>query len=497
MIESTRLVLIGGAVVLPDGVRRGLGVHVEGGRIVDLTDREPPVGARVIELDGRLVTPGLIDLHVHGGAGYSFDRPSRSVEGRAAEGAAAWSGGATAGAGGPDAHAISMGSGFPDAHSMGDGESDAHALGGGGPDTHALGGGGPDAHALGGGGPDAHSMGVGFPDAHSMGVGFPDAVTLVLRHLARAGVTSAQASLVSSDVPDLVSWLDDPIWTAARPADAAELLGVHLEGPFLAATQCGAHDPAVLRAPSRDDVAALLSHRELIRMITLAPELPGAIEAVRRFAEAGIVVAAGHSEATAADLAAATDAGLTHVTHLWSGQSTTTRRGPWRVPGLLEASLAATGLTAEVIADGHHLPPELLEIARRCLGDRLIVVSDGTPGTGLPTGSRYDLGTVRCEVGDGVGMVVGADSFGGSTATLPRLLAHLHDELGWPLTEVVTAATSRPAAVAGVADRKGVVEVGMDADLAVFDPGFRPWGTVLRGRWTPNAPTAPDDRRSS
>jgi N-acetylglucosamine-6-phosphate deacetylase len=155
------------------------------------------------------------------------------------------------------------------------------------------------------------------------------------------------------------------------------------------------------------------------------------------------------------------------------------------VPGLLEASLASTGLTAEIIADGRHLPPTLLEVARRCLGDRLVVVSDGTPGTGMPAGFQYDLAAVRCEVADGVGMVVGVDAFGGSTSTLPQMLAHLHGDLGWPLQEVVAAATVRPAQVIGVADRKGAIAAGFDADLAVFDDGFVPYGTVLRGRWLP------------
>lgn len=328
------------------------------------------------------------------------------------------------------------------------------------------------------------AAGHAFDDAGEAGV------TAVLRHLAAAGVTSVQLSLVSAPVDVLaarVAALSGLV--AGTPADAARVLGVHLEGPFLAAAQCGAHDPAVLAPPNSRDVDVLLEHAATLRMITLAPELPGAVDATRRLAAAGVVVAAGHSDATARQLAEAAGAGLTHVTHLWSGQSTTRREGPWRVPGLLEGALAAADLTAEVIADGRHLPPELLEIARRCAGDRLVVVSDGTPGTGMPAGYRYRLATVECVVGDGVGMVAGADAFGGSTSTLPDMLAHLHDDLGWPLAEVVAAATSRPAAVAGLSARRGAVAAGMDADLAIFDPGFRPWATVLRGRWLPASPS--------
>lgn len=389
---SARLVLTNGEFVFPEGRRSDVAVVIESGVIIDVVDSDDNGGyggARVIDLGARLATPGLIDLHVHGSRGHSFDRPDMVTTG-------------------------------------------------------------------------------------------------ALRHLAQSGVTSFQASLVSAPIADLTRRIDTIAHQASMaPGDGAQLLGVHLEGPFLAPSQCGAHDPGVLRDPGADDVSALLAHCSPVRMITLAPELPGALDAISRFAGAGIVVAAGHSDANAEELAAAEDAGLTHVTHLWSGQSTTTRRGPWRVPGLLEAALASNGLTAEVIADGRHLPPELLEIARRCLDERLIVVSDGTPGTGMPIGYSYDLGAVGCEVGDGVGVVVGADAFGGSTSTLPQMLAHLHDDLGWPLLEVVAAATSRPAAVAGVGDRKGTIAIGMDADLAVFDSGFRPWGTVVRGRWLP------------
>lgn len=396
MTDPHTLTLVGGQVALPEGVRDDVTVVVSDGRIVAVQDRtadQSDDDGQVIDVAGRLVTPGLIDLHIHGGYGWSFESPD-------------------------------------------------------------------------------------------------DAGT-ILAGLAAAGVTSAQASLASDRVPALIDRVRMLDRHRLEPEEqAATLLGVHLEGPFLAEAQSGAHDPALLRAPSTEDIDAVLQVADAVSMITVAPELPGAVAAVRRMAAAGIVVAAGHSEAEGADLAQAVDAGLSHITHLWSGQSSTVRRGPWRIPGLLEESLASTGLTAEIIADGAHLPPPLLEIARRCLGDRLIVVSDGTAGVGMPTGFRYDLATVQCEVRDGVGMVLGADAFGGSTTALPQMLDHLHGQLGWPLHEAIALATCRPAGIAGIADHKGSIRVGQDADLAIFDPGFRPWGTVLRGRWVPSIETS-------
>lgn len=393
MPEQAVTVIAGASVLMADGrVQRG-SVVLEGGTIAEVTTRPVRRGSiRAIDAEGRLVVPGLVDLHLHGAGGASV-------------------------------------------------EAVVH----------------PDED----------------PERTS-------AVPTVLRHLARAGVTATFASLASDAVRTMAartralsSWRERPL------PDGAELLGAHLEGPFLAHAQCGAHDPALLRAPTAQDVAVLAEQRPA--MITLAPELPGALAAVRELAAAGAIVAIGHSEAGPAEVTAAVEAGARHLTHLWSGQSTTTRSGPWRVPGLLEASLASTGLTAEVIADGKHLPPELLEIARRCLGDGLIAVSDATEGAGMPEGYAYDLSTVRCEVREGVGMVVGQPAFGGSTTTLDGMLVHLCLDLGWPVPEVIEMLSARPAAIAGVGDRKGRLAAGYDADVLVLDEHLRPWRTWVRG----------------
>lgn len=390
---SRTTVITGGRVLMPDGRVRPGTVVLDGGVVATVTAGALAApAAEVVDVGGRLVVPGLIDLHLHGAAGRSFEE-------------------------------------------------------------------------------------VAPPGAPEDDDG---AVPSILRHLARAGVTATAASLVSDDVEAmarraeaLAAWRERPV------PDGAELLGAHLEGPFLAHAQCGAHDPALLCAPEPDAVERLARARPA--MVTLAPELPGAVAAVQRLVAAGAVVAAGHSEAGPAELAAAEAAGLSHVTHLWSGQSSVTRSGPWRLPGLLEASLASSTLTAEVIADGRHLPAELLEIARRCLGDRLVVVSDATAGAGMPQGWTYELATVRCVVRDGVGMVVGAPAFGGSTTTLDGMLAHLCVDLGWPVTEAVAMLSTRPAAIAGVGHRKGRLAPGFDADVLVLDERLRPWRTWVRG----------------
>lgn len=313
------------------------------------------------------------------------------------------------------------------------------------------------------------------------------AADTALQGLARRGVTSVMTSLASAPVDDMLT-TSVALADLGDQADRSRVLGVHLEGPFISVDQCGAHDPQFLRAPDQRSIDRIAELAGVVTMVTLAPELDGALAATRAWAEAGIIVAAGHSATHAEHLDPCLDAGLSHATHLWSGMGTTIRRGPYRVPGLLEESLASSTLTCEVIADGRHLPPALLELARRCVGDRLVAVSDGTIGIGLPQGTRYRISTVEAIVDDGVGKVVGQDAFAGSTTDLTSMVGHLHRTLGWPLVDVLAMVTSRPAAIAGVADRLGSIAPGLVADLVVLDATCEPVRAMRAGTWLP-APT--------
>jgi N-acetylglucosamine-6-phosphate deacetylase len=218
--------------------------------------------------------------------------------------------------------------------------------------------------------------------------------------------------------------------------------------------------------------------------MTFAPELPGALSLAERLQERGIVAAAGHSSAREEDVRTALLHGLRHMIHLWSGQSTTVREGPWRKPGLLEASLTLDGFTAEIIGDNRHLPPILMRLAYKCLGaDRLCVVSDATSGAGLPDGARFRMGSLEYEVCDGVGMLLDHTAFAGSTTLISQMLPILTGLVGIPLVEAVRMATLTPARVIGMDARKGSLEPGKDADIAIFNDDFTVWRTVVAGTW--------------
>ena len=159
------------------------------------------------------------------------------------------------------------------------------------------------------------------------------------------------------------------------------------------------------------------------------------------------------------------------------------REGPWRRPGLLEASLASATLTGEMIADGKHLPSTLMALAWKAFGpDRLCLVSDATSGAGLPDGSPFTMGAMTYEVHEGVGMMPDRSAFAGSSTLLDGMLAVVVRELGVPLHEAVRAASLTPARVIGADRTKGSLAAGKDADLAVYAPDLTPLETVIAGR---------------
>ena len=311
-----------------------------------------------------------------------------------------------------------------------------------------------------------------------------EAFTAITQEVARHGITSLLATTMTAPIDNLVECLAFSREWLAQPRGGAQVLGVHVEGPYFSLAQSGAQDPANIRNPDDGTVEALLAYHDVIKIFTYAPELPGALDLTRRLKTLGILAAAGHSSAQDSDVRAAMDAGLSHIIHIWSAQSSTIKEGPWRKPGLLEATLTFDGLTVEMITDNKHLPPTLMKLAYKCLGpDRLCAISDATSGAGLPEGSRFRMGEMEYDVHDGVGMMLDRSSFAGSTTLLSRMVPILIDVVGIPVVEAIRMVSLTPARIIDVADRKGSLEPGRDADLVLFDAHFTPQTTMIGGEW--------------
>jgi N-acetylglucosamine-6-phosphate deacetylase len=299
---------------------------------------------------------------------------------------------------------------------------------------------------------------------------------------ARHGTTSLVATTVA-DTPQALLTAVEAVAAAVRAGRgtrpiAAEILGTHLEGPWLSPARAGAQAPGALRLPDLAELERLIAHSDgTIRILTIAPELPGAADVVTAARAAGIVVSVGHTDADFETTRRAFDDGARHVTHLFNTMPPMHHRRP----GPVAAALADPRVSLEVIADGVHLDPVIIHLAALLAGDRLVLVSDATPAAGLAPG-RQVLGPIEVIVsGRRVALAGDPATIAGSVLTLDEAVAFTVKEASVPLLTALRAATLTPANVVG-AGRKGRIEPGADADLVVLDPDLTLRATVVGGR---------------
>lgn len=299
-----------------------------------------------------------------------------------------------------------------------------------------------------------------------------EGIRAILDFFARHGTTGLLATLTPAPWAELRAAL-------ARLRGIAHplLLGVHLEGPFLAEGQRGAHPQAHLRPPCEAAARDLLGEfGSLIRLWTLAPELPGALEVLRALREKGVVGAAGHSEASYVEACRAFAAGVALVTHLFNGM----RPFHHREPGLVGAALERE-VFVSLICDGIHVHPAVLRLVAKWKGfDCLILVTDAVAPTGLPDGD-YELFGRRVRVEGGAPRLPDG-TLAGSTLTLDRAVRNFWEFTGCSLPEAVRCATLNPARLLGIDDRKGSLAPGKDADLVIFDEDLTVHYTIVGGR---------------
>lgn len=332
----------------------------------------------------------------------------------------------------------------------------------------------------------------GFIDVHIHGGGgydFADgsleAFNGVCRYHVRGGTTSLLATVLSSPVDYTLKILEMFRKNSDGPRDGAEILGLHLEGPFLNPDMHGAHPVEFLQTPSRELVEAFLDYADVIRRVTIAPELPGGIEAIKVFYSKNIMVSIGHSNAPYGIVYEAYNAGLRHTTHLYNALGVSFKQGPYRIPGALESILALDGITAEIIADGKHVHPALIRLAVKTKGfRRLCIVTDAMRAAGMPDGT-YRLGSntygSNAVVKEGVSYTVDMHSFASTTISMVDTVRFMRS-IGYPMRTVLQMATTMPAKLLGISSRKGFLASGFDGDLVVLDRKFRVLLTVVRGR---------------
>lgn len=303
----------------------------------------------------------------------------------------------------------------------------------------------------------------------------PQAMWRVGEELARHGVTSFLATIITAprgSIGDAIgAWRSGP----AAAAPGAMPIGLHLEGPFLSPARAGAHPVGHLRPPDAGEAAGW-SPAAGVRMVTLAPELPGALEAAHELAARGVVVAAGHSEATLDEARAAFAAGVRYATHLWNAMPQMEHRRP----GLVGAALADSRVTIGLIGDGLHVAPAVLNLTWRAAARRLSLVSDAMAGLGMPPGGRR-LGEREVTI-DEHGAHLANGTLAGSVAGLDAGLRCLARATGTGVAEVIPTVTSVPARLLGLDDGRGQVKVGGRADLVLLTPELEVVATLVAGK---------------
>jgi N-acetylglucosamine-6-phosphate deacetylase len=373
----TNMILINARLVFPDGIREGLELAVENGRIAAIGERLHKREKELVDLRGNYLAPGFVDLHIHGALGR--DTMEASAE----------------------------------------------------------------------------------------------AFQTICHYHAAGGTTSLLLTTTTAPIPRILDVLNAVReWTDRRAGRShppfATIAGVHVEGPFISKDKCGAQCVQFIQDPSGASSHQLLDHADVIKRITIAPELHGALEAIENFHTRGISVSGGHSNAWEEEARRGFECGMHSVTHTFNCMSSTRRRGIYRVAGLLEFALSEPQISCELIADGHHVSATLMKMLYRAKGRRgICLVTDATAGAGLPDHSPFSLSGTDCIVEDGVCLLADRSALAGSASRMIDLVRTMVVKVNVPLQEALTMATEIPARAIGL-DNKGRLKVGADADLVVL-----------------------------
>ena len=325
----------------------------------------------------------------------------------------------------------------------------------------------------------------GFVDLHIHGAvgrdameGSAEAFRAICDYHASGGTTSLLLTTATAPIKAIVDVLN-----AVRDCRSSipQIAGAHVEGPFISKAKPGAQREALMRKPTPKAYGPLLEHGDVIKRMTLAPELPGALALIDELRERNIAPSGGHSDAWEEDACTAFEHGMRSVTHVFNCMSMSRRRGRDRVAGLLEFALSEPGIICELIADGHHVSPTMMKMLYRAKGARgICLVTDATAGAGLPDGSKFSLYRNKCVVEDGVCLLADRSALAGSAARMIDLVRTMVTNVNVPLHEAIAMATDTPAYMIGLTT-KGQFKIGGDADLVVISPELEVLRTFVSG----------------
>lgn len=332
----------------------------------------------------------------------------------------------------------------------------------------------------------------GFIDLHIHGGGGADfmdgtdeAFLTIAETHARYGTTALYPTTLTSEKKDLLETLEIFERANDKNIKGAQLMGMHLEGPYFAMNQRGAQDPRYIRNPDPAEYKEIIEASTSIKRWSSAPELEGAVAMGRFLRSRGILPAIAHTDAVYEEVIDAFENGYTLATHFYSGMSGVMRRNGYRYAGVIESGYLIDEMDVEVIADGVHLPAPLLKLIYKIKGaDHIALITDAMRAAGMPEGDSI-LGGVetglKVVVDKGVAWLPDRSSFAGSVATADRLVRNIIQLAEVSLNDAVKMISLTPARIMGIDSNKGSIAVGKDADLVLFDENIQIRKTIVKG----------------
>ncbi len=325
----------------------------------------------------------------------------------------------------------------------------------------------------------------GLIDIHVHGGGGGDvmdgtvaALEQMAQTFARYGTTAFLPATVTATHKDILQAVDAVKEAAEEGTAGAQVMGVHLEGPYINDIRRGAQNPAHIRPPSLQELEDVWrTCGPLLKLVTMAPEIEGASEAIRQLRSWGVTVAVGHTDASYDQVMEAHLWGANHICHAFNGM----RGLHHREPGVVGAALTCDGFSAELICDGIHVHPVAMELLLRAKGpDKIVLVTDTVRAMGLPEG-RYQLGGLDINVSQGAARLTTGE-LAGSTLSMAMAVKNATQMLGVSLPQAIQMASYNPAHTVGMGHRKGSLTVGKDGDLAIFDQDLNALATIVAGK---------------